>query len=243
MQCTILCVACKTHKLIYNSSHPQISSKMMFHFSTPRQARVFTLGEPGPDISELWLVFHGYGQLAEYFIKHFEPLADGSRWIVAPEGLSRFYLQLGGDRVGASWMTKVDRLTEIEDQINYLDSLSAYLRKQLPDTGYKVHVLGFSQGVATAWRWLTQGKSDADSLILWAGKSPREYPEQGMQKLQGMKTFSAVGTKDPFVTPERMKDEFDTLTDKFPDIQTFTFEGKHEMHAQTLLKIADKLRE
>jgi len=215
----------------------------MFHFQTQRTARIFSLGEPSASTKELWIVFHGYGQLAEYFLKNFEPLADSSRWIIAPEALSRFYLQPGGGRVGASWMTKEDRLSEITDQLGYLDSLLVYLREQLPNTAYRVHVLGFSQGVATAWRWLMQGSSEADSLILWAGQSPREYPPKGMNRFHRMKIFAAVGEQDPFVTQKRVKEEHAILRSKFPDIQTLTFEGKHKMDSSTLLKISAILRE
>lgn len=214
----------------------------MFHFQTQRHARIFTLGEPSEAVQELWIVLHGYGQLAEYFIKNFEVLNDESRWIIAPEALSRFYLQPGGGRVGASWMTKEDRLTEIEDQLQYLDSLLAHLKKQLPDTSYKIHVLGFSQGVATAWRWLMQGKSQVDSLTLWAGQSPREYPEQGMKRFHKMKLFAVVGKKDQFVTKEKAEREHALLISKFTDIQVFNFEGKHEMNQVKLLEIAALLK-
>jgi len=54
-----------------------------------RSARYFTLGRPD---REVWFVLHGYGQLAARFLRHFEPLDDGTRLMVAPEALSRFYL-------------------------------------------------------------------------------------------------------------------------------------------------------
>jgi predicted esterase len=139
-------------------------------------------------------------------------------------------------------MTKEDRLTEIDDQLQYLDSLLAYLQKQLSDTSYKIHVLGFSQGVATAWRWLMLGKSQVDSLTLWAGQSPREYPDQGMERLNKMKLFAVVGKNDPFVTKEKAEQEHALLMSKFTDIQAFTFEGKHEMNPAKLLEIAAMLR-
>lgn len=213
----------------------------MFHFQTQRTARISSLGEPSESVKELWIVFHGYGQLAEYFIKNFEQLADSSRWIIAPEALSRFYLKPGGGRVGASWMTKEDRLTEIADQLTYLDSLLAHLKAQLPHEGYKIHVLGFSQGVATAWRWLMQGDSEADSLILWAGQSPREYPEKGMERFHRTKIFAVVGDQDPFATSERTKEEHAVLMGKFGDVQTFTFKGQHTMDRSALLKISAML--
>ena len=85
-------------------------------FSTPRSARYFTLGSP-EDAAEVWFVCHGYGQLAARFLERFRPIEANRRCIVAPEGLSRFYLTETATerRVGASWMTREDRLHEIDD--------------------------------------------------------------------------------------------------------------------------------
>ena len=64
---------------------------------------------------ELWYVLHGYGQLAAPFLEEFRAIDDGTRLIVAPEALSRFYegdaqARLHKDAsVGASWMTREDR--------------------------------------------------------------------------------------------------------------------------------------
>ena len=47
----------------------------------------------GTGVREVWFVLHGFGQLSPYFIRHFGVLADGTRLIVAPEALNRFYLE------------------------------------------------------------------------------------------------------------------------------------------------------
>ena len=57
--------------------------------TVPRTARYYTLGE-AVTASELWLVLHGYGQLARFFLRPFEGMERG-RLIAAPEALSRFY--------------------------------------------------------------------------------------------------------------------------------------------------------
>ena len=56
-----------------------------------RTARVALLGPATPAIRELWFVLHGYSQLAATFIEDFRAIDDGTRLIVAPEALSRFY--------------------------------------------------------------------------------------------------------------------------------------------------------
>ena len=89
-----------------------------------RSARYYTLG---PDderaVRDVWFVLHGYGQLAAQFIGIFEALNDGTRLIVAPEALNRFYVAgvetaPAAERgVGATWMTREDRLNEIDDYV------------------------------------------------------------------------------------------------------------------------------
>ena len=81
------------------------------HIRVGRTARYYTLGSTGPDLREVWLVCHGIRQLARRFLPRFADLDDGKRLIVAPEGLSRFYLRGPESRrdkqiqIGATWMT------------------------------------------------------------------------------------------------------------------------------------------
>src|SRR5207245_4750618 len=79
------------------------------HLAVAKTARYYSLGEPGPATRQLWYVCHGYGQLAGRFLRHFEPLDDGSRVIIAPEGLSRFYLRSEERRVGKGCEAGVGR--------------------------------------------------------------------------------------------------------------------------------------
>ncbi len=99
------------------------------HIRVARTARYYTLGSPGTHLRELWLVCHGYRQLAGRFLPRFADLDDGTRLIVAPEGLSRFYLHdpAGGHGkevpIGATWMTREDRENEITDYVGFLDGV------------------------------------------------------------------------------------------------------------------------
>lgn len=103
------------------------------HLKVPRTARYWTAGDLTA-ASEVWFVLHGYRQLAGRFIRRFERLDgldEGSRAVVAPEALSRFYIgpQVGPhgaeSPVGASWMTRADREHEIADYVEYLDRLAS----------------------------------------------------------------------------------------------------------------------
>src|SRR5258705_4071718 len=87
------------------------------HVSTPRSARYFTLGSPD-HAAEVWFVCHGYGQLASRFLERFRPIEAERRCIVAPEGLSRFYLtESPAERRGrASWGRPTGRPCRTEDE-------------------------------------------------------------------------------------------------------------------------------
>ena len=131
------------------------------HLIVPRTARYATLGGDGPDVRELWIACHGYAELAADFIGGLGAIAAPHRRIVAPEALSRFYVEekIGPhgqeSRVGATWMTREDRLTEIDDYVRYLDRLHEHLSRGM--TGGvagppRLVALGYSQGAATISR-------------------------------------------------------------------------------------------
>src|SRR5207245_2948078 len=69
----------------------QTDGKRMPHIRVARTAPYEVLGSE-KTAREIWFVLHGYGQLASSFIRAFAPLDDGTRLIVAPEALNRFYL-------------------------------------------------------------------------------------------------------------------------------------------------------
>lgn len=146
------------------------------HLPVSRTARYFTTGDPHAGVRELWFVCHGYGQLAGRFIRHFESIATPERLIVAPEALSRFYVEVSGKthadtHVGASWMTREDRLSDIEDYVEYLDALYAHMLASLDGASPTFTALGFSQGVATVARWLERTSVHVDRALLWEARS------------------------------------------------------------------------
>src|SRR5881628_787775 len=116
------------------------------HLSVSRTARYFTLGERSAAVAEVWFACHGYGQLAARFLEKLRVLDDGTRYLVAPEGLSRFYLSESPTerRVGASWMTREDRLVEIADYVQYLDAVHDEVRAGMRSEPVSVHAIGSS---------------------------------------------------------------------------------------------------
>jgi predicted esterase len=209
------------------------------HISVARTARYQQLGEASPATRQLWVVLHGYGQLAEYFIRHFRPLhaADpAGTVIVAPEGLSRFYLHGTDGRIGASWMTRADRLREIADQSSYLTQLLASLLAACPATT-RVTVLGFSQGTATASRWLATyaGHWRPQRLILWAGDFPADIaPQLAWQAVQGLPVALVSGDQDAYVSPDKLEEQADALRQHGARVTTHSFSGGHTLDAALL---------
>ena len=200
-------------------------------FSTSRSARYFTLGSPEP-AAEFWFVCHGYGQLASRFLERFRPLETQERCIVAPEGLSRFYLTDSPveRRVGASWMTREDRLHEIDDYVRYLD---AVYRTVNPRTT-TVTALGFSQGTATACRWAALGTSRIDRLIVWGGEVP---PDLDLKLLRVPSLTLVYGTRDEFFTPKVVAANEARLREQGIRYEIVSFDGGHEIDKATLLRL------
>ena len=196
--------------------------------TTPRTARYFTLGAP-ERATDVWFVCHGYGQLAARFLERFRPIERRDRCIVAPEGLSRFYLSehAAERRVGAAWMTREDRLHEIDDYVRYLDAV--YARVAPAQNG--VTALGFSQGTATVCRWAALGSARIDRLILWGGEVP---PDLDLKRLRVPTLTLVYGTRDEFFTPKVVAANEARLREHGIPYELRSFDGGHEIHAATL---------
>jgi predicted esterase len=208
-----------------------IQQELQFQFS----ARYYQLGQID-GAAEVWYVLHGYGQLAQYFIQKFKPLSEKGICVIAPEGLSRFYLQGNHGRVGATWMTKENRLMDIENYITYLNSIH---QKEIGGQRIKTTLFGFSQGAATAVRWAMNGKINFDRLILWAGLFPPDMDfEKGAELLKGKKVIEVLGKQDEFITPERVQEMMKLNKQLQINPTIIEFNGKHEMDENVLRKIA-----
>lgn len=211
-----------------------------WYLEVPRTARVVLSGEPGPQIKHVWLVFHGYRQLATNFMKKFTPIMDEATLIIAPEGLSRFYVDGVTGLVGASWMTREERISEIEDQFKYLNLLWEQVTVDIPVSAH-VHILGFSQGVATAWRWLMQHTLKPHSFINWAGNIPQEFSNDFTQRLLEVKMITLIGTQDEFISMEAFDVAFSAWQEQFPHLEKMVFEGKHQVLPDPLNRLLTKL--
>jgi len=203
----------------------------------PRTARYCTLGPTHGFPRELWFVCHGYGQLAPRFIGQFAPLDDGTRLIVAPEGLSRFYLDPipkrrneASPRVGATWMTREDRESEIADYVSYLERVADEVRHGLTGAAPRIVALGFSQGTATVCRWLAASALRADQLVLWGGTIPPELDLAAWaERLHGAAITLVAGERDSMVPPATMAAEAERLSAAGVAFTIQRYDGGHEV--------------
>ncbi|HEX6558963.1 MAG TPA: hypothetical protein VF021_05855 [Longimicrobiales bacterium] len=212
------------------------------HIRIARSARLYRLGEP-ESARELWVVCHGYGQLPRRFIREFEHLASPERYIVAPEGLHRFYIDpppapAAKRRVGATWMTREDRETDIADYVAYLDAVVAHVQGAVPGP-MRVTALGFSQGTSTVFRWAVLGATPIARLILWAGELPPDVDmAQARQRLAGTRVVVVRGRTDSYASEQAVQGELARLDQNGIPATVRVFAGAHELDSALLAEIA-----
>ncbi|QHL87275.1 phospholipase [Nibribacter ruber] len=204
--------------------------------TVPRTAHLHQLGTLSETTRQVWVVCHGYGQLAKYFIRHFQGLEDEQTVILAPEGLSKFYLEGFSGRVGATWMTKEERLLEIEDYVQYLNLVWQLVSTEAPHA--QLTLLGFSQGAATVCRWLAASPVACAQLIIWAGAFPEDIDYSGLTaKLATSPVYLVHGLQDSLITEERLQAQLAMLNAQHIHPVLVPFTGKHELNKEVLAQL------
>ncbi len=211
------------------------------HLTIRRRQRLAVRGDPtGP--SELWFVLHGYGQTAPRFLRHFEALDDGSRLLVAPEGLHRHYLDEEERKVGASWMTSEDRLTDIGDYVDYLDQVHRTVVSGLESPPGRIVALGFSQGVHTLARWLALGEARIDAAAFWGSHLPPDLDlAEHAERMRRAELLVVAGSEDPHFGPDAVARVEERLEGAGIGHRTHRYGGGHRLDGEALLGIAEAL--
>lgn len=191
------------------------------------------------DEKEIIIALHGYGQLAEFFIKKFEPLYREDRLIVVPEATNYAYAKGFSGKVGANWMTRHERESAIENNHNYLNSLlnTLLIKYTIKPT---IKILGFSQGAATATRWVSQLNAPVKSLVLWAGGFAHDLDfEEIGEKLTETEVLFVIGDSDELITPESISKQDELISMLSCKVKKLQFKGGHELDLPLLKKIFD----
>ena len=190
----------------------------------------------------IWIVFHGYGQLSKYFIRRFDVLDGDKNYIIAPQGLSKFYVDEDYKNVGASWLTKEDRGSDLLNQQKYLIKLMDELKLKIDFSKIKVNLFGFSQGVSALTRLLMNYNMKVNNVIIWAGWVPDEFFNINKDVLKDTNLFFVVGNKDKYYNNPIIKGYLKKIKNILnKKIDYFVFNGGHIVDRKVLKKINEKL--
>lgn len=223
------------------SSDQRIGSSIRFVTrETVKTGRYALLGAELPKARRLWFVLHGYGQLASRFLRHFDGCVPPDTCIVAPEGLSRFYRDMpSGDgshlqHVGATWMTREGRDDDIADTLRWLYGVYDDVLGMTADRP-QVGVLAFSQGVATATRWISSSFVHPHAFVAWAGSVATDVDDASMQDaLQYTDVVLVTGDNDQFIIEASREAMLERLRGWQPRARGVQYAGGHRLDTDTL---------
>lgn len=204
--------------------------------STQTTGRFYSRGEINVNTKAVWFVFHGYAMRAENFIQEFDCIADSSTVIIAPEGMHRFYNRGTKGEISANWMTSDLRENDIENNIQFLNSVLEDLRLMGLPTEIQVGILGFSQGGPTAFRWASQLSESIGILVAWGTDIPKDVyrNNRSLQKINAANIKLVIGSGDEYISSDKVDDYIMELHDEGVDFDFHTFEGNHEMNGETI---------
>lgn len=211
----------------------EFTQKQVSYNSTNSYGTLNTLTEHTENV---WVVFHGIGFLSTYFLRFFKKLDAKKNYIIAPQAPSKYYLNNEYKYVGASWLTKENTKTETNNVLNYVDAVM--LSENIP-SDKKLIILGFSQGVSIATRWIASRKLKFDTLIIYAGGIPNELSSADFNHID----FNTVavelvyGDKDEYLSEKRIEKEKLKSNSLFKEKARITiFKGGHEVKPEVLKK-------
>ncbi|MCL6257787.1 alpha/beta hydrolase [Aquiflexum sp. TKW24L] len=192
---------------------------------------------PNRNESEILIALHGYGQLAEFFLKKMEPIFREDRLVIVPEATNYSYQKGFSGRVGANWMTSHQRETAIENNNYYLNEIleSVMLKYASKPT---INVLGFSQGAATATRWVSQLAVNVEKLVLWSGGFAHDLNlKSAGEKLKNKEVIVVLGDEDPMLTPESIQKQNELIASLPFEVKRMEFKGGHDINIPLLKSI------
>ena len=185
----------------------------------------------------IWFVCHGLGYLSRYFVKHFHHLDKDENYVIAPQAPSKFYRNKTYTKVGACWLTKDNTSLEMDNILTFFNAI--YSKEVLPYKTKKLIIMGYSQGVSVAMRWLAKSTIDCSDLIIHSGGIPNELESKDFEGFS-FTPHLVYGYSDEYINDKRVIIEKEKANKLFGDKTIVRpFEGGHEVdHA--FLKEFDK---
>jgi predicted esterase len=172
---------------------------------------------------------HGYAQNAGEMMEMLRGIPAGppdKAWTrVSIQALHRFYRGRSQITV-ASWMTREDRELMIADNVAYLDAAIAAVTRGRPVE--RLVIVGFSQGVAMAFRGGVLGALRADAILALGADVPPELLADTRVVLP--QVLLARGSRDEWYTAAKLETDEVALKTRGVQVDTLTFDGGHEWH-------------
>ena len=184
-----------------------------------------TLNQLTAQTKNVWLVCHGMGYLSRYFLKYFKDLNSEENYIIAPQAPSKYYIQ-PKMHVGANWLTRDNTSDGMVNIINYID---AVLDKEVIPKNVNLIILGYSQGVSIATRYMVKRQLQCSQLVLHSGGIPIELIADDFKYLSKDCNVKLIyGTEDEYIDATRIKKEIIKANDLFGErVSIMPFDGKH----------------
>jgi len=174
--------------------------------------------------------FHGYAQSAEDMLDELRLIPGADRWTrISIQALHPFYIR-GESKVVASWMTRQDRDLAIADNIAYVQSAVAFACDAQPPSRTSAQLpsiyVGFSQGVAMAYRAALHSRTPATAIVALAGDIPPEVKED--VSLVWAPVLIGVGDREEWYTGEKLEQDEAFLQQRGVQHEIVRFTGGHE---------------
>jgi predicted esterase len=201
-------------------------------FQVPAIVHGRVLVEAPAEPTALLVGFHGYAQLAEDALAFLRPLGAGRPWaLAAPQALHPFY-RPRDQAVVAGWMTRLDRELAVEDNVAYSARAIGELRQRVP-TARKLAIVGFSQGVAMAYRTAARCGQRVDAVVALAGDVPPELHAVDGAGAWGSAPAVLIGrgSAEEWYTEEKLAADVAALGELGPEAEVCRFDGGHEWAA------------
>jgi predicted esterase len=180
---------------------------------------------PGDGPFPVLLGFHGYKESAEHMLTELVRIRDRRPWLlVSVQALNRFYDR--DNKVIANWMTRQDRELAITDNVAYVASVVAGVRRDYPASDRLVYA-GFSQGVAMAYR-AAAFAGPATGVILLAGDIP---PDVAPMAASLPPLLIGRGTHDFWYTEPKAAADLAVLRAAGASFAEHVFDGGHVWEA------------
>lgn len=209
-----------------NSQEKQISYQTINSYTTLNELTVAT--------KNVWFVCHGMGYLSKYFVNYFKELNTTENYIIAPQAQSKYYIPSKYKHVGASWLTKENTLIETENVMRYFDAV--LMNESFPKEKNRI-VLGYSQGVSVALRYIAKSHMQCSHIVLMSGGIPKELIVSDFMFLNPDTKVSLIyGDNDEYLDEDRILQEKNRVFELFGHLtlNVIQFKGNHEVRKELI---------